>query len=172
MNAQAVVNRLLEAPEAERHIETWQQLRPETAERIQRAYDFHVSLSPSALSRDPMQANIGIGNTQYEKREGKWYRLRRVRNPAYWDQAQYFFIAPGPGNLAFIAVKMPRRLVSRLWQRACAQIFRDATGGSWYKDHPVVDGLEEKDFERRATGRKPEPAYEIFVDGTWKRIKR
>jgi len=155
--------------DAEEFIEIWQELRPTTSVRIQAAYDrFSRNFGYGAGEEE---ANIHIGTTCYEKREGKWYRKRRSKNPAYWDQCQYFFIAPGPGGLAFIVVKQPRRLTSRLWQKACSGIFRDATGLSWYKDHPVVDGSDEEVYDRRASGIKPEPAYEIFIDGTWKRVK-
>jgi hypothetical protein len=112
------------------------------------------------------------GSRQFEREDGVWYEIKRHKNPAYWDQPQYFLIAPGPGNLAFLVVKQPRRLKSILWQRACAQIFRAATGLSWWKDSPVVDGIDEEIWQARVAGKKPEPAYEIFDDGTWTAAKR
>ena len=122
-------------------------------------------------------ANLAIGRTQYEKIDGHWHRLRRVKNPAYLDQPQYFFIAPGPEKLAFIVCKMPRKLTTSLWRTAIRQIYRDATGRPWMtgkrwssdRHQPIVDGADEDVYLRRVAGKKPEPAYELFIDGTWKR---
>lgn len=171
-------------------IETWQELRPATAARIEAAaqgvWDTDVNMAwlkqnrPGWDKERMVSDNITIGNTAYEKRDGKWYRRVRRKNPAYWDQPQYFFMAPGPDKLAFIIVKMPRRLSSRIWRAACAAIYRDATGQSWQnvygakghfqdRQQAVIDGAEEETYSSRVAGKKPEPAYEIFADGTWKK---
>jgi len=33
----------------------------------------------------------------------------------------------------------------------------------------AIDNADEGIYNARASGEKPEPAYEIFLDGTWKR---
>ncbi len=147
----------------ERYIETWQLLRPDTAAQVQAAYDRFQ------FGKTDGDVGMTIGSTEYERRGGKWYRQRRKKDPRYWDQPNYFFIAPGPGSQAFIAVKMPRRLSTQLWRRACGQLYRDATGRSWYSDRPVVDGADEDVYKKCVAGTMPEPAYEIMLDGSWKR---
>lgn len=109
------------------------------------------------------------GSRKFERVDGVWWETKRHKNPAYWSQPSYFWIAPGPGNMAFIVVKQPRDLKARLWHKACAQIWREAAGLSWYSDHPVVDNADEGTYAARVAGKKPELAYEIFSDGTWKR---
>ena len=153
-----------EAEEPEDYIETERQLRPETAARIQAEYDRVFS---------PKEGDLGYtsGNRSYDRIGGKWVERIRRKNPAYWDQPNYFIIYPGPEPYAFIAGKHPRRLTQRLFSKAAMQIFKDATGKSWFGAHAGVDGADKDLFDRRVSGEKPEPAYEIFLDGTWKRLK-
>jgi hypothetical protein len=161
---------MTEAEEPEQHLETRHRVRDQEA--LTRHY---FAVFPSSFGQPNVDKGQDLafssGSRQFERENGVWYEIKRRKNPAYWDQPQYFFIAPGPGKLAFVIVKQPRRLKAALWHKACSQIWRDATGLSWYKDHPVVDGADEGIWQARAAGKKPEPAYEIFDDGTWRRVK-
>lgn len=173
MNARKIIE-----AEASEWIETWQKLGPAAAKRMDATWLMFKAHDPNYKTWTEMgllkdqNASFTLGSIQYEKRDGEWYRLKRTKNPAYWDQPRYFFIAPGPEKLAFVAVKQPRRLTAKLWHRASSQIWRDATGLSWWKDHPVLDGMEEDTWNRCATGKRREPAYEIFIDGTWKKVSK
>lgn len=178
--AQKVVNVLLEA-EPEDYLETRHVVRDQ-----QRMNDNYFRAFPTRGNEPNTDTGQDIGFTSgsrtFQRENGVWYEVKRKKNPEYWSLPRYFFLAPGPGKLAFIAVKMPRTLNTRLWRQACAQIYMDATGHSWTNvtgarrwasdRHPaVVDAIEAEDWERRAKGQKPEPAYEIFADGSWKRMK-
>jgi len=124
------------------------------------------------------------GSRKFSREDGVWYEIKKTKNPAYWSQPRYFWMAPGPGKLAFIVVKSPMALSTRLWRAASAQIYRDATGHSWdnvygaqkrylsqQRQQVSIDAADESYFNLCARGKKPEPAYEIFADGTWKRVK-
>ena len=76
----------------------------------------------------------------------------------------------GPADFSFIAVKMPRRMTNRGFQKAIVQIWRDATGLPW-KDCGV-DGTDQHVYQSRVAGKAPQPAYEIMLDGTWKKTTR
>jgi hypothetical protein len=171
-DAKAIVQFLLEMNEKdeEQHIESRHRVRDQ--ETLTRHYFavFGTSFGQPTVDKG-QDIGFSAGSRKFERENGVWYEIKRRKNPAYWDKPQYFWIAPGPDNLAFVVVKQPRRLKSALWQKACSQIWRDATGLSWWKDHPVVDGSDEGIWQARATGKKPEPAYEIFDDGTWRRVK-
>jgi hypothetical protein len=173
--SQTIINKLIEADEPEEFIETWQELRPETATRIEQELPDWL-LKPDEYG----YTAFSRGNTVYEKRNGKWFRRRRQKNPAYFAIPQYFIMAPGPNNLTFLVVKAPRGLNTRRWQKACSQIYKDATGNSIFnvygKKHwgaeraqASIDGTIEAVYTSRVNGEKPEPTYEIFHDGTWKR---
>lgn len=153
--------------EPEEYIETKRKLRPERAARIQAEFDRFQGHSQEGFTAF---SGINIGSRTYEKEGDTWYEIVRQKNPAYWDQPAYPFIYPGPENLAFISLKCPRRLTQRLFAKAVGQIFRDATGKSWYSGNAGVDAGCKDVFDKCVSGKRPEPAYEIFIDGTWKRL--
>jgi hypothetical protein len=179
--AQQVVNALLEA-EPEEYLKTRHVLRDQ-----QGMTDSYFRAFPTSFGQPHADKGQDIGFTSgsrtFEREGGVWYEVKRKKNPEYYNQPRYFILAPGPGKMTFIVVKMPRTVNTRVWRVACNQIYRDATGypwdnvygakGHWTGDRQraVVDGADEEIWQQRASGQKPEPAYEIFADGTWKRIK-
>lgn len=159
-----IIGHLLEAEEPD-YIVTKRELRPEAQARLQTDYDRIFGAT---------EGDIGYthGSRTYYREGGKWYEEIKRKNPAYWDQPNYFIIYPGPDPYAFIVAKHPRRLTQKNFQKAISQIFRDATGLPYTNDHfGGVDGTDEGVFNARVGGEKPEPAYEVFIDGTWKRLK-
>jgi hypothetical protein len=163
---QVIVKTLLEEDPPE-YIEHWSTLRPDDAKRMDVYYEFrqkYYGWKPS-----PGDVFFKMGRTRYRREGGKWQRLYRKRNPAYWDQPQYFFIYPGPLPYAFIAVKQPRRITQANFRKAVKAIYRDATGSTWDKDKPGVDGFDKEGYEKRVSGEKPEPAYEVSIDGSIQR---
>jgi hypothetical protein len=161
---------ILEAAEEESHVERMVPLRPGNAERVERIYNQHDALAGREPQKGPV--SFSMGTTHYERNSaGQWFRIERKKNPAFWDKPQYFIIYPGPPPHAFIVVKQPRRIVTSAFRKAIMQIYKDATGVSWHHDRPGVDGIEQEVFDKRASGKKPELAYEIFLDGTWRRVK-
>lgn len=154
-----------EAQEPEEFIETKRRLRRDTAARVEASYTRAFGAVP--------EGDIGFtsGSRTFVREGGVWYEETRQNNPEYYDLPNYFIIYPGPAPHAFIVGKHPRRLTQRLFSKATMQIFKDATGESWSSASAGVDGAEKEIFDRRVSGEKPEPAYEIFQDGTWKRLK-
>lgn len=167
-------------PEAEEpdYIETRRELRPETAARIEAKYRKHRELVLQQQHKsvhdlwapETGDTSFSIGNRNYGRIGGKWSETTRRKNPAHWDQPNYGVIYPGPDPHAFIALKAPRRITSRNFAKAAMQIFKNATGQSWNSASTGTDGADQELFDRCVQRKRPEPAYEIFLDGTWKRM--
>jgi hypothetical protein len=157
----AIIKHLLEDEEPDTYLETATRVRNQA--RVENSYNRAFG--------GPVKGDIAFnsGSRRFERLGGVWYVTRRAKNPAYWDQPQYFIIYPGPNPYAFIVCKQPRRLLTRHFRTAIAQIYRDAAKRSARADRIGVDGTEKAVYDARASGAKPEPAYEILIDGTWKR---
>lgn len=159
------VNESEEADEPE-YIETRRKLRPETAARIQAEYDkFASRLSPGGGTP---WSGITIGPRTFENEGNEWYEIVRRRNPAYWEQPNYFVAAGSMPEWTIIYCKMPRRASQATFRKAIKQIVRDVTGGPVDWRDFIVESIEKQEFE--AGTAKGNPAYEIAIDGTWKRI--
>jgi hypothetical protein len=170
--------------EVKSHFETMHRVRDQ--EGMTRTYFKWFPTSFGQPNEDKGQ-DVGFtsGSRVFQREDGVWYEIKKTKNPAYWNQSRYFFMAPGPDNLTFVLVKMPVSLSTRLWRSACAQIYQDATGRSWTnvygakkrylsqkRQQAVVDAADEEVWQLSASGKKPDPAYEIFKDGTWKRVSK
>lgn len=161
-----VVDRALMETEEPEYFETEHKLRPETAARIEASY-------AKAFGQSPHEGDVSysIGGRTYNRIGGEWREERRTKNPAHWDKPAYFIIY-GEGPTAFCVVKRPGRLTQRSFEKAVSGIYKDWSGKSWSgSEARGVDGTDQEIFDRRVSGEKPESAYEIFLDGTWKRLK-
>lgn len=164
--AAKIVDQLLET-DGEEYTEVRQKLRPETARRIQRAADAFLA---SGFFTEPTTW-LTIGNTRYDKEDGQWYRIAKLKNPKFQAKPIYFVIYPGPGKFTFIAVKGVYKQIRRLFSKAIDQIYRDAILGLKQERYSGMEMTEKSLYDRCVSNKRPEPAYEIFADGTWVRTK-
>lgn len=114
---------------------------------------------------------LTIGGARYRRDgTGDWFRIRKVRNHAYWEKPNYFVIyGTMRGQWTMIFCKIPRTATQVAFRRACKAIARDYTGEPvpWSEIH--VEGSDEKMYTKRAAGKAPEPAYAIDGMGQFTR---
>lgn len=113
-----------------------------------------------------------VNGITYYKEDGVWKCSYTIKNPDYYNTPRYNLIYPGPHPYAFIVFKYDPKISSKNFRKSVCQVYKDATGKSWYSAQPGLDGADAAIYERRVSGEKPEPAYEIFEDGTWKRTSK
>lgn len=117
--------------------------------------------------------DMTTGNARYVRTEGRWYRVRRIRNPDYREKPSYFIIFGTMGGAwTMIFCKLERPSIPQVkFQRAIKAIVRDHCRGPVPWTDIQVDGVEEPQYARRASGQAPEAAYVIHADGTFVREK-
>ena len=111
---------------------------------------------------------FGIGSRHFTLEDGIWYEVVKKRNKAYFEQPGYCIVYPGPDPHAFIAIKYPKSIKWATTRKAIFAIFRAAVGRSFQAVHAGLEGPDVEIYDRRVSGTKPEPAYEIFSDGSFK----
>lgn len=176
----AIVRHVLEDEEPPEHLKTRHRVRDQ-----QQLTDRYFRIFGTSFGKPSVDQGQDVGFTsgsrKFERVDGVWWEEKKAKNPAYYSLPRYFVIYPGPEGSTFIVVKMPRTLNTALWRSACNGIYRDATGYSWTnvygakarstgsRQQAGVDGADEGIYAARVSGKKHEPAYEIFPDGTWKK---
>lgn len=170
-----IVNHVLEADEPEEFITTRRKLRPATAARMQARYASFLGRSSFKPSEDSGEdVGFNSGGRSYERVNGEWYKERRSRNPAHSALPRYFVIAGTFPIRGWVTVycRRPGRIAVARWRSAVKAIARDFNGGTpvpW--EDFITEWLDQSEFDRALNGKKQAPVYDVFVDGTWKRLR-
>ncbi len=164
MNATAVIEALLDDEpysEIERPVSAY------TAQRL----DAMCQRMPSSMTGRAGTVFMTVGGARYRRDgTGDWFRIRKIRNRAYWEKQNYFVVyGTMLGQWVMIFCKIPRTATQVAFRRAIKAIARDYLGQSvpWADIH--VEGSDEKAYKRRASGKAEEPAYAIDGMGQFTR---
>lgn len=151
-------------------IDTWQKCGKLACAALDQAYEWYLSqeLEFHYSSKENDVADFTWKSVVFKREDGRWYRRHRLKNSAYGELLVYFSaninVSSAENKTVYCRMKVATPMKAA--KRALKAIARDVG-----ENQPVS-------WEDLFTAAVPKAlfdsgkiAYEIFIDGTWKRLR-